>query len=377
MYTKYVFCMTVILLVSIMVFRDVYDESYGHAYPPPLPAFTLNSSLWKKIRADDVVTPREKGYKDTTFSSNVVSAETATAGSDNTQWDFETTATTGAEEPWKRNAERRMTERRESVRARCGQVGKYPYSVKVTSQRSLYYSAKYDLLVCVTAKSGASTWKTHLLRMKGVDDPIIRNPHALKYSSMIHAVSQLGYVNLQRKLRSPSVTRVMTARHPLSRLVSAYRDKFHDGQTPPGYRWGALMRQYCGDCKDSNGSLPFPQFLRLVLAEKADKGLINLNRHWRPYSSICSPCDIQYNYILKQETFDDDLHYVTQHLDLQEVELGTRNNNKSNRTHLPTYLDYYDDVPSEVLGQIFKLYETDFRIFDYEIPQSLLDRVKD
>ncbi|XP_037784260.1 carbohydrate sulfotransferase 14-like isoform X2 [Penaeus monodon] len=300
----------------------------------------------------------------------------ATVGSDNTLWDSVTTATTGAEEPWNGNAERRMTERRESVRSHCGQVGKYPYSVRVTSQRSLYYSGKYDLLVCVTAKSGASTWKTHLLRMKGVDDPIIRNPHSLKYSTMIHALTQLGYVNLQQKLKSPSATRVMTARHPLSRLVSAYRDKFRDGQAPPGYRWGALIRQYCGDCKDNNGTLPFPQFLKLVLAEKADKGLINLNRHWRPYSSICSPCAIQYDYILKQETFDDDLHYVTEQLDLREVELGTRNNNKSNRTHLPTYLDYYDDVPSEVLGRIFKLYETDFRIFDYEIPQSLLDRVK-
>ncbi|XP_069980677.1 carbohydrate sulfotransferase 14 isoform X2 [Penaeus vannamei] len=375
MYTKYAFCITVILLVSLMIFRDVYEENYNYRYPLPFSALTLNSSLWREIRPSDLDAPQEKEHKGTPISSNDASAITTAVGSDDTQWDLMTTAVV-SEEPWKRDAERRMTERRESVRARCDQVGKYPYSVRVTSQRSLFYSGKHDLLVCVTAKSGASTWKTHLLRMEGVDDPALSNPHIPKYSKVIHALTNLGYAKLQQKLRSPSATRVMTARHPLSRLVSAYRDKYQDGQASPGYPWGALMKQYCSDCKDKNGNLPFPQFLRLVLAEMADKGPINLNRHWRPYSSICSPCGIQYDYILKQETFDDDLRYVAEHLDLQEVELGTRNNNKSNRTHLASYLDYYNEVPSKVLGQIFKLYETDFRIFDYEIPQTLLDKVK-
>ncbi|XP_063586388.1 uncharacterized protein LOC134763780 isoform X2 [Penaeus indicus] len=230
-----------------------------------------------------------------------------------------------AEETWKRSIERRFAERRESVRARCEEVGPYRYNAKRTAQMSFYCSKNYNIFVCVTAKSGATTWKTHLLRMDGVTEHV-RNPHKGKYDTLIRARGRL------------------TARH-------------------------------CKNCTGPGGTLPFPQFLTLVLTEANSMGVAGLDKHYRPYSTVCSPCEIQYEYIFKQETFDEDLHYLTQVLNLKEVKTGLRTNTKGNTTQYSSYLDYYRDVPPDVLRQIYKVYEKDFRIFDYEFPETLLRKM--
>lgn len=300
------------------------------------------------------------------------STTSASTGSNITQRDL-----AAAEETWRRSIERRFAERRESVRARCEEVGPYPYSVYRTARMSFYLSKNYNLVMCVTAKSGATTWKTHLLRLDGVTDPRIGNPHSGKYDRLIRASIQLSPAQLQEALTSPSATRVMTARHPLARLVSGYQDKFNDGQRALRSMGNRLTKRHCRNCTRPDGTLPFPQFLSLILTELSRRGVAGLDKHYRPYSTVCSPCGIQYDYIFKQETFDEDLRYLTQVLDLKEVKAGLRTNTKGDKSQHSRYLEYYRDVPPDVLKQIFRLYEKDFRIFDYEIPEILLKKIQD
>lgn len=75
------------------------------------------------------------------------STTSASTGSNITQRDL-----AAAEETWRRSIERRFAERRESVRARCEEVGPYPYSVYRTARMSFYLSKNYNLVMCVTAK---------------------------------------------------------------------------------------------------------------------------------------------------------------------------------------------------------------------------------
>lgn len=75
------------------------------------------------------------------------SANSGSTGSNITQREL-----AKAEETWKRSIERRFAERRESVRARCEEVGPYSYNAKRTAQMSFYCSKNYNIFVCVTAK---------------------------------------------------------------------------------------------------------------------------------------------------------------------------------------------------------------------------------
>lgn len=197
------------------------------------------------------------------------STTSASTGSNITQRDL-----AAAEETWRRSIERRFAERRESVRARCEEVGPYPYSVYRTARMSFYLSKNYNLVMCVTAKSGATTWKTHLLRLDGVTDPRIGNPHSGKYDRLIRASIQLSPAHLQEALTSPLATRVMTARHPLARLVSGYQDKFNDGQRALRSMGNRLTKRHCRNCTRPDGTLPFPQFLLLILTELKGRGRI-------------------------------------------------------------------------------------------------------
>merc|ERR1712241_1638405 len=61
-------------------------------------------------------------------------------------------------------------------------------------------------------------------------------------------------------------------RHPLERLLSAYRDKLESGKNS---HYSAIY-----------GKVSWQQFVNLVLSTSVEK----LDEHWRPISLLCSPC---------------------------------------------------------------------------------------
>ena len=41
--------------------------------------------------------------------------------------------------------------------------------------------------------------------------------------------------------------------------------------------------------------------------------------HWEPYWSACYPCDIQYDYILKLETIEEDSEWLLRHIGVDQA----------------------------------------------------------
>ena len=92
------------------------------------------------------------------------------------------------------------------------------------------------------------------------------------------------------------------------------------------------------------------------------------NRHWVQYSTLCHPCHIDYDYIVKFETMREDAAYVLSKLgphheclEDKYPELFSFTQNTSE-----VFEEYYGKLSSEQIKRIKKMYSIDFKLFDYE-----------
>ena len=123
----------------------------------------------------------------------------------------------------------------------------------------------------------------------------------------------------------------MIVRHPLKRLVSAYWDKMGLHVTNPDYQHirksvVRAMRPKAA-AKEVNTSGPtFQEFITQLLSAKWKW---KRDKHWRPYSSLCLPCCVQYDYIIRLETINHDIKPI-----LNILSAG----NKTTEDHLTSML---------------------------------------
>lgn len=199
---------------------------------------------------------------------------------------------------------------------------------------------------------------------------------------------------------SRSVSRWISVRHPLTRLVSCYQDKFRNGSNFPE-RKKKVLEEFLFPALLSNGlvfksqhstawknfldktkrsvttlnakdkrlrsSVTFTEFLNHV-AHTFEEGRIN--RHWRTYGLLCSPCFFDYEYIVKTETQDQDLVYLFNRFGFpsdphQAVKVREDINRKTEND-----LRYYEPVPMQLKRRIYNIYKADMEMFGYDLPED-------
>ncbi|KAK7079860.1 hypothetical protein SK128_013898 [Halocaridina rubra] len=204
-------------------------------------------------------------------------------------------------------------------------------------------------------------------------------------------------------------------RHPLTRLVSAYRQRFANGKLPQLKIWNkrplqtkksfnnywlpliishniipATERQALGiPHKDpmrkmysatllkkvharlgKTFHITFPMFLRHVIYTHQIK---QVDSHWRPIEWLCSPCLLHYDYIVKLETMTEDVKYVFEQLNIPSDPEKRKNVERSTKSPWAD-LEKYKYVPLDLKKEIVRLYWNDFYLFDYKLPPGFLDQ---
>ncbi|ROT75898.1 putative carbohydrate sulfotransferase 9 [Penaeus vannamei] len=218
----------------------------------------------------------------------------------------------------KRVFARRFQEREEFKKEMCRKMNT---SGKILTNYFMYYNKEYKLLLCAPPKTGCSSLKRHLLRLVGFPENI--NVHSDQARRAI-AVRQVLGDDLQEVLQStfPS-TRAMVARDPLDRIVSGYKDKFRNGDQVTGM-WANYMTRYRmrRGFNTSNMTITFDQYLEMIANIMETYGRNSIDRHFRATSLLCSPCSVDYEYILHTDTLTQDLQYIVEQLNITDIDLG-------------------------------------------------------
>ena len=194
----------------------------------------------------------------------------------------------------------------------------------------------HRLILCPIPKIGVSTWRSYLMRATGHEDRLWTEEN--RGTKMLSE-----YSPEEAEYRLQNYLKVIVARHPLDRLLSAFNDKFVESQ----YR--VFLRPFIVDhCRRGIKHIPkddYRTYFRrnshpedpilkehvdhyreyLATKNKQNPYRINFtefllyvsttnkgtrNPHWRSIELMCQPCDVSYDVILKMETMDRDSQYI-------------------------------------------------------------------
>ena len=162
-------------------------------------------------------------------------------------------------------------------------------------------------------------------------------------------------------------------RNPLSRFVSAYRDKIQNTKAN-AYRDKAkkivkLYRTNATEEDIESGNATFLEFTRYVLEHQEDK-----DPYWYPVVKRLKPCLIPYDYIGKMETIETDSKHLFKNLQIEDLVYFPLADSQSGDVGMLSMLSgYYRTLTAEMFEKLIQLYESDFKVFGYYVPENQTD----
>ncbi|XP_014679421.1 PREDICTED: carbohydrate sulfotransferase 14-like [Priapulus caudatus] len=185
-------------------------------------------------------------------------------------------------------------------------------------------------------------------------------------------VQRLSTIKDSRKkaaILNNATTKFMFVRHPLTRILSAYRDKIADKADDQRFRKSYLRKN--PKLGKISTSVSFVQFLNHVLGTLTEQ----LEMHWARMVDVCNPCVINYDFVGKHESMRDDSAELLRRTGLAEsIDFPVRNATYKKATSsddVTLMRTYYKQVPLDLARQLHAKYEADFLLFNYTFPYEL------
>ncbi|XP_030628282.1 carbohydrate sulfotransferase 12-like [Chanos chanos] len=243
---------------------------------------------------------------------------------------------------------------------------------------NLVVDDRHGIIYCYVPKVGCTQWKrvmivlSESLKVNGVPykNPLdIPESHAQIKSNLVF-LNQFPRHVMKEKLEK--YTKFIFVRHPYVRLISAYRDKFVKENQEFYTRYGVhMLRKYGNNSsppakvKDAHAAGVFPSFSDFIqyLTDPETEKFRPFDEHWRQAYRLCHPCQINYDFIGKMETVEEDAAHLFRMLHVDNiVELPPSYSNKTTESWLR---DWYANIPYDWKRNLYKVYETDFKLFGY------------
>ena len=253
----------------------------------------------------------------------------------------------------------------------------------------------FQVIYCVIPKGGCTNWKKAILRSI-IDREVTREEvqdSVLMHSHNLRRLSNYTKSEINQKLKT--YFKFLVARHPLERLLSAYRSKFG---APTGvqsgfikyesyirrHRDGENFIEYLSDIYDVSTYFFSHKFthgehdlqtidpkLKYDISKSLDednflrKGSRYFEQHWAQYSTLCHPCHIDYDYIVKFETMREDAAYELSKLGPHHQCLEKKYPELfSSEQHSFSVFDkFYAKLSSDQIKRIKEIYSVDFKLF--------------
>ena len=173
----------------------------------------------------------------------------------------------------------------------------------------------------------------------------------------------------EQKYMLENYYKIIVVKHPLSRLLSTWRDKFLARRSSYRLRIGIriieLFRNNSGDRSSAfwRSRPRFGEFLKFLSKTR------RRDRHWDPYERFCYPCSVSWDAILRTETLDLESRFLLDQLRLSDLSaVPIRHSNTKKQSDLyqtSVHLPEYESVPSDVMNYVMNIYEADMKRFGY------------
>jgi len=221
----------------------------------------------------------------------------------------------------------------------------------------------YKVCYCPSGKTGTSTWIKRLLYWKNYSTPeIIAKLDPLQLheasKSFLLPSSTANFDKVENILEEYKF--FTTVRHPFERIVSTYQDKV---VTDAKYKNWRKRIAY-------NATLPyqaFPKFVE-ILYKKGFGYKYVPDHHITPFWIKCRLCYLNYSYIGKMETFQQDVKFIANKVGVPDEQIHldlTEHQSSISTQDLTTEL--FSQLDPKLVENLYQYYFYDFKMFNYKI----------
>ena len=160
----------------------------------------------------------------------------------------------------------------------------------------------------------------------------------------------------------------MIVRDPLQRLVTVFINKFINtpGDDFVNFRhvWSKYIMAFTRRQKNIRPirrRLKFKEFMTYLTKDKSRK----FQEHWMPFYHLCHPCLINYDWVAKLETLNDDSDHILKLIGAPEsLKFPAADESTRNKTVDP-YKDFISKIPQSLIQKVRDVYKTDYQLFGY------------
>jgi len=223
-----------------------------------------------------------------------------------------------------------------------------------------------DFAICLPPKTGSSNWETALIKHFYAKNYTIINDDNIKYfpDEMYEILPRLETMH-----DLEGVIRILNARNPIGRMVSAWNDKMKTTRvTHYENYWRSIvneMSQMAPDQPPSGYKVSLKTFVHYIL-EKSDG---ELEPHFRPQPSLCQLCAIDYDLITHQEDSSDEWPWILSQINLTGIGINSRYRRHSGNIEKYAHIIHEHGVTPDILKLLYRRFYRDHVYLGYS-PQD-------
>ncbi|XP_028733614.1 carbohydrate sulfotransferase 8 [Peromyscus leucopus] len=238
----------------------------------------------------------------------------------------------------------------------------------------IFVEDRHRVLYCEVPKAGCSNWKRVLMVLAGLASSTADIQHnTVHYGSALKRLDTFDRQGIVHRLST--YTKMLFVREPFERLVSAFRDKFEHPNSYYHPVFGkAILARYranaSGEALRTGSGVQFPEFIQYLLDVHRPVGM---DIHWDHVSRLCSPCLIDYDFVGKFESMEDDanffLHLIHAPGNLTFPRFKDRHSQEARTTSRITH-QYFAQLSALQRQRTYDFYYMDYLMFNYSKPFS-------
>uniref|UniRef100_A0A8C4RXS2 Carbohydrate sulfotransferase n=1 Tax=Erpetoichthys calabaricus TaxID=27687 RepID=A0A8C4RXS2_ERPCA len=235
----------------------------------------------------------------------------------------------------------------------------------------IYVEDKYKILYCEVPKVGCSNWKRILMVLNGKAQSATQIVHKdVHYGKHLQRLSSFNISGIQQRLNS--FTKIIVVRDPMERLVSAFRDKFEHPNSYYHPQYGKIIikkyrKNATQEALNSGSGVTFKEFVQYILGLSP---AAIIDTHWNTINKLCFPCFINYDFIGKFETLEDDANYILRSIGaptfLKFPSFKDRHPTDE-KTSFSIVKEYMLQLSEKEKNLLFSFYSMDYLMFNYTL----------
>ncbi|KAM6430007.1 carbohydrate sulfotransferase 8 isoform 2-T4 [Liasis olivaceus] len=236
----------------------------------------------------------------------------------------------------------------------------------------IFVEDKYRILYCEVPKAGCSNWKRVLMVLSGLASSTrILQHNTVHYGNYLKKLDGFDRKGINYRLNT--YTKMLFVREPFEKLVSAFRDKFEhpNNYYHPVFGRPIISKYRTNATKEAlrtGSGVQFKEFIQYLLDVHRPVGM---DIHWDHINRLCSPCLVDYDFIGKFETMEEDanffLHLINAPQNLTFPRFKDRHSNEE-RTTTQITQQYFTQLSPSQRQRSYDFYYMDYLMFNYSKP---------